>query len=149
MTRFETILVPTDFSDHSAAALAIATEFAKTFGAKIRLLHCYRLDPTDVSPYGVAAPASYDSRIRDAAERQLKEIREKLQVEGIETDTSLTCDFPSESIAKLAEEIGADLIVMGTRGIAGLKHVMLGSVAERTVRLAQCPVLTVRAPEPD
>jgi nucleotide-binding universal stress UspA family protein len=147
MTRFEKILVPTDFSDHATAALEIAAEFAKTFGAKIRLLHCYRLDPDDVSPYGVAAPASYDSRIRDAAARRLNESKEKLGIEGIETETSLSSGFPSEAIAKMAQDFGADLIVMGTRGIAGLKHVMLGSVAERTVRLAACPVLTVRAPE--
>jgi nucleotide-binding universal stress UspA family protein len=149
MTRFEKILVPTDFSDHSAAALDVATDFAKTFGAKIRLLHCYRLDPADVSPYGVAASAAYDGRIREGAERRLKESEEKLEVEGIETETSLSSGFPSEAIAQLAQQIGADLIVMGTRGMTGLKHVMLGSVAERTVRLAPCPVLTVRAPEPD
>jgi nucleotide-binding universal stress UspA family protein len=149
MTHFETILVPTDFSDHSNAALDMAVEFAKSFGAKIHLLHCYPLDPTDISPYGDAASASPDSRIRDSAERRLKESEEKLQVERIASEISLTSEFPSEAIAKMAQEIGADLIVMGTRGIAGLKHVMLGSVAERTVRLARCPVLTVRAPEPN
>jgi len=147
MTRFEKILVPIDFSDHSTAALDVAAEFAKTFGATIRLLHCYRLDPTAVSPYGVAASANYDSRVREAAERRLEEIEEKLEAEGIETETSLSSAFPSEVIAKMAQDVGADLIVMGTRGIAGLKHVMLGSVAERTVRLASCPVLTVRAPD--
>jgi nucleotide-binding universal stress UspA family protein len=149
MTRFEVILVPIDFSDHSTAALEIATEFAKAYGAKIRLLHCYRLDPADVSPDGVAASASYDRHIREAAARRLKESEEKLAVEGIETESSLSSAFPSEAITEMAQEIGADLIVMGTRGVVGLQHVMLGSVAERTVRLAPCPVLTARAPDPN
>ena len=58
---------------------------------------------------------------------------------------TLSSMFPSEVIAKTVEEIGADLIVMGTRGLAGIKHVMLGSVAERTIRIAPCPVLTVKS----
>jgi nucleotide-binding universal stress UspA family protein len=56
-------------------------------------------------------------------------------------------ELPSEAIITVAKEIGADLIVMGTRGLSGFKHVMVGSVAERTVRLAPCPVMTVHAPE--
>ena len=56
-------------------------------------------------------------------------------------------ESPSEAIITVAKEIDADLIVMGTRGLSGFKHVMLGSVAERTVRLASCPVMTVHAPE--
>jgi len=55
-------------------------------------------------------------------------------------------EAPSEAIVMTAKEIGADLIVMGTRGLSGFKHVLLGSVAERTVRLAPCPVMTVHAP---
>ena len=149
MTSFKKILVPVDFSDHSSAAIDTATEFAKMFGAKIDLLHCYRLDPADFSPYGVAASASYDSRIRDGAARRLKESEEKLEIEGIETETSLSSAFPSEAITEMAQKVGADLIVMGTRGLTGIKHVMLGSVAEQTVRCAPCPVLTVKAEEPE
>jgi nucleotide-binding universal stress UspA family protein len=57
--------------------------------------------------------------------------------------------FPGMTIPATAEEIGADLIVMGTRGLTGLKHVLLGSVAERTIRVAACPVLTVKVAEQD
>ena len=147
MTRFRKILVPVDFSDHSSAAIDTATEIAKMFGAKIDLLHCYRLDPADVSPYGVAASASYDSRVRDRAARRLKESEEKLAVEGIETETSLSSAFPSEAITKMAQEVGADLIVMGTHGRGAIAHVLLGSTTEKVVRKSPCAVMTVRMSE--
>ena len=66
---------------------------------------------------------------------------------GLEAHTILSPLFPSEAIERASEEIGAGLIVIGTRGLTGLKHVLLGSVAERTVRTARCPVLTVKAEE--
>ena len=64
-------------------------------------------------------------------------------------EQTLTPMLPSEAISSAAQELGADLIVMGTRGLTGLKHVMLGSVAERTIRIAPCPVLTVKAEQPE
>ena len=69
--------------------------------------------------------------------------------EGIKTVSILSADSPASAINLAADEINADLIVMGTRGLAGLKHAMLGSVAERVVRLSPCPVLTVKHPEAD
>jgi nucleotide-binding universal stress UspA family protein len=65
--------------------------------------------------------------------------------QGVQTEEHLSPLFPPEGIAESAAEVGADLIVMGTRGLTGFKHVLLGSVAERTVRTAPCPVLTVKA----
>jgi nucleotide-binding universal stress UspA family protein len=59
----------------------------------------------------------------------------------------VSSEFPPQAIIEMAEDIGADLIVMGTRGLTGIKHVMLGSVVERTVRSAPCPVLTVKTEE--
>jgi nucleotide-binding universal stress UspA family protein len=147
MTQFSKILIPVDFSDHSTAAQETAVEIAKTFGAKIWLLHCYQLHPGGVSPYGIAAPASYHDDVRDAVSRQLREIQEKVEAEGIQAEASVSSEFPPQAIAEMAKDIGADLIVMGTRGLTGIKHVMLGSVAERTVRSAPCPVLTVKAQE--
>jgi nucleotide-binding universal stress UspA family protein len=69
--------------------------------------------------------------------------------EGIQSEAILSADSPSLAINLAAEEVEADLIVMGTRGLSGLKHAVLGSVAERVVRLAPCPVLTVKHPEAD
>ncbi len=147
MTQFAKILVPVDFSDHSNAAQEIAVEIAKTFSAKIWLLHCYQLHPGGVSPYGIAAPASYQDDVREAVMHQLRESQEKIEAEGVPAETSVSSEFPPQAIIEMAEDIGADLIVMGTRGLTGFKHLMLGSVAERTVRLAPCPVLIVKAEE--
>ena len=149
MTRFETILVPVDFSDHSKEALDTAIQIAHLFGSTIHLLHCYHIQTAGISPYGIVLPEGYYADIRDAAAKQLSDWHELVSNEGIQTESILSADSPSVAINLTAEEIGADLIVMGTRGLAGLKHAMLGSVAERVVRLAPCPVLTVKHPEAD
>ena len=146
MSRFKKILVPIDFSEHSTAALEAAIELASVFDSKLHLLHCYQIQPGGVSPYGIAIPSSYFAEIRDTAARQLAEWQEKHVPAAIPVDASTMSEAPSEAIVMTANEIGADLIVMGTRGLSGFKHVLLGSVAERTVRLAPCPVMTVHAP---
>lgn len=138
------ILVPVDFSDHSARALDYAIELAKELSAGLHLMHSYKINVGGLSPYGVVLPETLDRDIRAAAERQLDEWADKVRAAGLAVEISITPIFPSEAIANTAEEAGADLIVMGTRGLGGLKHVMLGSVAERTVRIAPCPVLTLR-----
>ena len=146
MSRFKKILVPSDFSEHSTAALEAAIELAGVFDSKLHLLHCYQIQPGGISPYGIAIPSSYFAEIRDAASRQLAEWQEKHVPADMPVELSTMSEVPSQTIVKTAKEIGSDLIVMGTRGLSGFKHVMLGSVAERTVRLAPCPVMTVHAP---
>lgn len=143
--ELRTILVPIDFSDDSAKALDYAIELAKLFpGAKLHLMHCYPINVGGVSPYGIVIPESFDRECREAATRQLDVWAEKVTAAGVPVECTVTSRFPSEAIASHAEDIGADLIVMGTRGLTGLKHVLLGSVAERTLRVAPCPVLTVK-----
>jgi nucleotide-binding universal stress UspA family protein len=116
------------------------------FDSKLHLLHCYQIQPGGISPYGIAIPSSYFTEIQEAAAKQLAGWRQQHVPAGIVVDAKTMSEVPSQSIVKTANEIGADLIVMGTRGLSGFKHVMLGSVAERTVRLAPCPVMTVHAP---
>jgi nucleotide-binding universal stress UspA family protein len=94
-------------------------------------------------------PSGYCADIRDAAEKRLNDWHGMVSNEGIKSESILSADSPSLAISLAAEEIEADLIVMGTRGLSGLKHAVLGSVAERVVRLAPCPVLTVKHPEAD
>ena len=149
MTRFETILVPVDFSDHSREAFDTAIQITHLFGSTIHLLHCYHIQTAGISPYGIVLPEGYYAEIRDAAEKQLNDWHEMLSTEEIQSKSILSADSPSLAINLAAEEIEADLIVMGTRGLSGLKHAVLGSVAERVVRLAPCPVLTVKHPEAD
>ena len=140
----QTILVPTDFSPHSEKALELAEKLAKLMGAKIHLLHCYQINVGGISPYGVTIPDEYNREIREAATEKVEELERKVAAEGIEVEAHITPRYPSEAVTDLAKEIGADLIVMGTRGTTGLKHIFLGSVAERTLRIAPCPVLTVK-----
>jgi nucleotide-binding universal stress UspA family protein len=149
MTRFETILVPVDFSAHSKEALDTAIHIARLFGSTIHLLHCYHIQTAGISPYGIVLPSSYYADLRDAAEKRLRDWHDILSKDGIKSESILSADSPSLAITLAAEEFKSDLIVMGTRGLSGLKHAMLGSVTERVVRLAPCPVLTVKHPEAD
>lgn len=144
MRAIRKILVPVDFSDCSGAALDVAIGFAKAFGAEVHLLHCYQVTPATVAPYGIVVPETFEHDVRMAALRRLGEQRAKVGDAGLEVQEHLSAHYPAEEIAKLAEKLDIDLIVMGTRGLTGLKHVLLGSVAERTVRAAPCPVLTVK-----
>lgn len=141
---FRTILVPVDFSDHSAQALETARELAKAFDARLVLLHCYQVNPGAVSPYGIVLPEGFDREVREAAARRLEEWRDKAAADGVNAEGRLSSTFPSMGISDAATEEKADLVVMGTRGLSGLKHVLLGSVAERVLRTAPCPVLTVK-----
>lgn len=141
---FQRILVPIDFSEHSERALEMARDLAKAFDAKLLLLHCYQVSPGAVSPYGIVLPENFDREVREAAARRLDEWRDKASADGVDAEARLSSTFPSMGIVDAAVEEKADLVVMGTRGLSGLKHVLLGSVAERTLRTAPCPVLTVK-----
>jgi nucleotide-binding universal stress UspA family protein len=144
--KFEHILVPVDFSDSSHHALEHAMQLARVTGAGLHLLHSYPVSPGIATPYGPALPDVVFESIRLGAERKLAEVRARVEREGLRATAHLTAESPAFAISDAAKELGADLIVMGTRGLSGLKHVLLGSVAERTVRTAPCPVLTVPPP---
>jgi len=146
MLTIRRILVPVDFSEHSERALEQAIELAKTIGAEVHLLHCYQLFPAGAvaTSYDVVVPESYERAVRESATTSLSRWREKASAQGIRAEQHVRADIPSHGIIALAEELPADLIVMGTRGLTGFKHALLGSVAERTVRFAPCPVLTVK-----
>jgi nucleotide-binding universal stress UspA family protein len=138
------ILVPVDFSDHSQRALEEAVALAPRFGAEVDLLHCHQIHPQALAPYGLFTPESFERDLRVAARQRLCEWRDKASAAGCKGQDHLTAEFPFEAIAETAERLGSDLIVMGTRGLTGLKHILLGSVAERTIRTAPCPVMTVK-----
>jgi len=148
MTRFETILVPVDFSDHSKEALDTAIQIAHLFGSTIHLLHCYHIQTAGISPYGIVLPSGYYADIRDAAEKRLNDWHEMVSNDGIQSESLLSSNSPSLAINLAAEEIEADLIVMRTRGLSTLKHAVLGSVAETpagTPSVPYRPPLTMMA----
>jgi len=141
----QTALVPLDFSESSDAALAFAVGLAKTIGARLELFHAYHL-PIGVD-YDLSLPVELLPRVRDAAAARLDEAAAKVRAEGVEARGHVAEGVASQAICDAAKRLGADLIVMGTRGRSGLEHVLLGSVAEHTLRIAPCPVITV--PRPD
>jgi nucleotide-binding universal stress UspA family protein len=147
MKPIQTILLAVDFSDHSTAATDTAMELARKFGAEIHVVHAYELHIPMVSPYEVAIPDLYIEESHEAASKKLAEIEGNIRNAGLPVETHLENPPAAIAITRIAEQIGADLIVIGTRGNTGLKHFVLGSVAERTLRLASCSVLTVKLPE--
>jgi nucleotide-binding universal stress UspA family protein len=147
VSRFRTVLVPVDFSAHASAAMDLAVEIVRDGGGTIHLLHAYEVPLGTIPPYGVAVPESLLAQVRDAAARRLEKAAQKIAAAGLPCETHVVHGPAADAIAEAAERLHADLIVMGTRGLTGLKHVLLGSVAERTVRIAPCSVLTVRTPD--
>lgn len=142
--QIKTILVPTDFSEHADKAIESAEILAKPLGAKIHLLHVMHLPVQAVTPEMAVVPVGFWQDLRKHAERKLDESRKAVEKQGVRCATELVEDIPGFAVAAAAKRANADLIVMGSRGLTGLKHVLLGSVAERTVRTAPCPVLTVK-----
>jgi nucleotide-binding universal stress UspA family protein len=136
------IVVGTDFSAASGEALATAGAWARSFGARLHLVHALQLPIPLIAPYEVAIPEGVIEGARREALRQLDAAGRALT--GIEVTTELAGAPAHAALADAAERLGAQLIVTGSRGHTGLKHMLLGSVAERTLRYAPCSVLTVR-----
>jgi nucleotide-binding universal stress UspA family protein len=113
----------------------------------VHLLHAYDLPIPVAHPYAVTVPDPFIKACWREAARLLDETLQRVRDRGVEADAQLSEVPAAKAIAEEAEAAGCDLIVMGTRGNRGLKRLVLGSVAERTLRIAPCPVLTVDAPE--
>jgi nucleotide-binding universal stress UspA family protein len=139
------ILAPTDFSDHSKKALDYASGLAEKFGAKLSLLHVVEIPPYPVEGY---APPSLAAQFLEDLERQASEDLARWLPEGaaqnVEVTRTVVVGSPYRKILETAEAEGVDLIVMATTGRTGLGRLVMGSVAERVVRHAACPVLTIR-----
>ncbi|MFI5315318.1 MAG: universal stress protein [Myxococcota bacterium] len=138
------ILVPTDFSADAEAAIGTAIALAKGFGASLHLLHVVQPPIQPVGPEMAVTPVTFWRELHDAATKRIARSKQRADAVGVRCDVEVVEDIPGFAIAAAAERAHADLIVMGSRGLTGLKHVLLGSVAERTVRYAACPVLTVK-----
>ena len=142
--RFHTILVPMDFSPEAHKALEQAGELAKSAGpAHLILLHAYFL-PVEMEALAAEQDLPILELLSNEASKELEQILEGLQDAGISSEFLVSRGYPEQVIVELAQEKDVDLIVMGTRGRTGLAHVALGSIAERVVRGAPCPILTVK-----
>jgi nucleotide-binding universal stress UspA family protein len=144
-----TILVPTDFSRDADLAIATAHKLLAPLerDARLILLHAYNL-PIEYTAYGpIPTSINYLQDTGLEAERRLFEMAQPLQREGLAIDTLAREGDPAHVIADEAGKRGADVIAMGTRGLSGLRHLLLGSTAERVVKIAPCPVMTIRREE--
>jgi nucleotide-binding universal stress UspA family protein len=144
------ILVPVDFSPHASRALQYATTLATQYGARIELLHVIE-DPVTSGAWSsevyIANMPELLASLTANATRRLEELKATLPA-SIVADTEVIVGHPAATIPEHAQDGRFDLIVMGTHGRSGLSHLVMGSVAERVVRRAQCPVLTVREGDP-
>jgi nucleotide-binding universal stress UspA family protein len=137
---FKKILCPIDFDDNSIAALDAAAEIARESGATLEVLHVV---PIVIQPGSMPIYVDVYSVEEQTAKTQLLELA-KTHLQGVKCELRTTVAQPSAAILHAQRQLGADAIVMATHGRRGFAHFFLGSVAERVVREADCPVLTIR-----
>jgi len=141
------VLVPIDFSDYSKNSLRYAVNFAKQFNAEIYLIYVLEpvIYPPDFSMGQIAIPsinAEWDERARE----ELENLAKTEIPDGINVKTILKNGKPFLEIIDTASEENIDLIIIATHGHSGVEHILFGSTAEKVVRKAPCPVLTLREP---
>ncbi len=140
------VLCPIDFSQPARAAMDAAVEIARQVDAELVLFHAYQLPGYTLPEGSVVASPKMLQDLADQAEAHLvdwKGIAESAGAPRVSAEKGI--GEPAFEIVEVARELGCDLIVLGTHGRTGLAHALLGSTAERVVRRAACPVLTIRA----
>ncbi len=146
--RLKKILVPIDFSEPSKKALRYAVPFAESFGARVDLVHV--VEPT-YYPAEMAYMSGEMANLEEVVEKNARLQLETLASEVIpgqcRGEITVHTGVPFKEIAGTAKELESDLIIISTHGYTGLKHLFMGSTTERVVRIAPCPVLTVREQE--
>jgi universal stress protein A len=147
MIEIQSILAPTDFSSHAEVALRYAVGLAERLGARLHLLHVL---PDVVVPVGPdptltpSLPPEYYTETEEQSRQALLHLIDATWGKAPSIEVSVRWGSPVDSIVGYAADHKIDLVVIATHGRTGLSHVLLGSVAERIVREAPCPVLTIR-----
>jgi nucleotide-binding universal stress UspA family protein len=139
------ILVPIDFSESAPSILEWAAHLAEEHGSRILLLHAYHLPVEFQQLEGAYLPPDFWANVKTEAEQSLARYAADLEARGLQVERIVREGYPAAVIVDEATAQQADLIVIGTHGLSGLKHMLLGSIAERVVQKAPCPVLTVKA----
>jgi len=147
MLPFQKILCPTDFSGPSEAALGAAVELATHFRAALHLVHVVpALPATPDDPNYTFQVPEYEAALHSEAQERLGALASRLGAGGLPVSCAVGNGDAGREIVRVAGESEADLIVIATHGETGWRHAIFGSVAERVVQLAACPVLTIRQP---
>lgn len=143
------VLVPVDFSSSSHEALEAAVDIAEKFGSEVRLLHVvarFAVVPTLDGPTCVWPEQEFLQDACDRAEERLKVLTQQYMSRGVKASSSVeTGDDVVGSIMRIAEREHVDLLVISTHGISGWRPTIFGSIAEKVIKLAGCPVLLVRS----
>ena len=149
MFPFKKILCPTDFSDASLCGLKMGNELAVQFGSELILVNVHKPIPHLPTPRIEASETTFDisiyeKQIVEDAEENLAKVAEDILSEGVTPRLVVRVGSPAEEILDVAKEENIDAIVIATHGRTGLAKIVFGSVAQRVVRRATCPVLTIR-----
>ena len=133
-----------ELSDNARSVLDWAAHLAEEHKASVLLLHAYHLPVEFQQLEGAYLPPDFWSNVKSEAEQSLSRYAAELREKGLEVETLVREGYPASVIVDEAEVQNANLVVIGTHGLSGLKHMLLGSIAERVVQKAPCPVLTVK-----
>jgi nucleotide-binding universal stress UspA family protein len=147
MKPFEKILTAIDFSESSDFAFEHALTLARQFQAELTVMHVIN-EPVDLRGFYVPHISfeQLEKEIEEGAEKMMEKFCQTRMGDFTRYTTAIVAGIPYEEILRKAEETGASLIVLGTHGRTGIDHLIFGSTAERVVRSATCPVLTIRLP---
>jgi len=155
MLPFRRTLVTTDFSDTSLTAFPVAAEIAAHFNGELLIVHVLPVDtptPWDIPPYADFGLASlplpeYEAQVRQEVERRLSRVAAKHAPAGVKARTVVGRGEAASEVGRIAVAEKVDLIVLATHGWTGWRHLVFGSVAEKILREAPCPVLSIRQPQ--
>ncbi len=138
------IILATDFSDISKDASSHALQLARTYKAKLKALHVFDINAWSIPSHDYLATDAVVEGLEEAIQRGKNALKELAESFDLEVETIFTEGDPGHEIVRVAEELNADLIVLGTHGYSGWKRFTIGSVAELVVRHAPCAVLTIK-----
>jgi nucleotide-binding universal stress UspA family protein len=139
-------LVPIDFSAYADQALDYAIALAQKLSARLTLVHVIHIIPLGIAEGGAPLPQTYLETLEADVQQSLEAYCKRVADAGLECAVLALHGVPFQAILDVARDERVDMIIMGTHGRTGFKHVLLGSVAEKVVRLAPCPVLITRGP---
>lgn len=145
--KIQKVLVPVDFSTCAEKALQYAVAFARQFQASVTVAHVVQFNPIPGTEFSEVDFPAIEQQVIKQSKEQLERAAAGVRGLSVAVETVLAEGRPATEIARIARETDADLIIISTHGHTGIKHVLLGSVAEHVVRHAPCPVLVVRENE--
>ncbi len=146
MQTIENILVPIDFSDYSRKALQYVKEFALKFSAKMYLIYVFRPIFEDIEVGVINESIQFNNEIEEYAREKLQKLIQDIIGTEVPVEPVIRMGRPFMEINRAAEEYDIDLIIIATHGHTGVQHLLFGSTAEKVVRKAPCPVLSLREP---